>query len=310
MPTDEQRALWAAIRAHPDDDTPRLIYADWLQERGDEARAEFIRVQCALAQFDTNRQSEKPPRERGQLALRSDQLLGPNRRLWTEQFMSVIRPIVDRSNRDAVKEMRVRRSGLGFRRGFLAPWLRPAEAKRVLATESELEPIDGLGFGADGSDADRAQVLLALGESVLGRYVTSVNLPNATDTDLRALAAGARLTRLERLTLHSGSVTDTGACALSAWPAPGRITYLALRDHLIGDSGAAALARSPLLSVVSHLMLDENHLGDGGAIALAESPYLSHLRSITVTGNPIGPAGLERLWERFGNRVYPRPEPG
>jgi uncharacterized protein (TIGR02996 family) len=36
------------ILAEPDDDTPRLIYADWLEERGD-PRGEFIRVQCEMA---------------------------------------------------------------------------------------------------------------------------------------------------------------------------------------------------------------------------------------------------------------------
>jgi uncharacterized protein (TIGR02996 family) len=39
----------AAIRAAPDDDAPRLVYADWLDEHGQSARAEFIRVQCLLA---------------------------------------------------------------------------------------------------------------------------------------------------------------------------------------------------------------------------------------------------------------------
>lgn len=42
--------LLKAIVAEPDEDTPRLIYADWLDETGtDPARAEFIRVQCRLA---------------------------------------------------------------------------------------------------------------------------------------------------------------------------------------------------------------------------------------------------------------------
>jgi uncharacterized protein (TIGR02996 family) len=37
------------ISAHPDDDGPRLAYADRLEETGaDDARAEFIRVQCQL----------------------------------------------------------------------------------------------------------------------------------------------------------------------------------------------------------------------------------------------------------------------
>ena len=37
-------AFLQAIRDAPDDDAPRLIYADWLDERGD-PRGEFIRVQ-------------------------------------------------------------------------------------------------------------------------------------------------------------------------------------------------------------------------------------------------------------------------
>jgi uncharacterized protein (TIGR02996 family) len=39
----------AAIRAAPDDDAPRLVYADWLDEHGQSERAVFIRVQCELA---------------------------------------------------------------------------------------------------------------------------------------------------------------------------------------------------------------------------------------------------------------------
>lgn len=38
-----------AILAAPDDDVPRLIFADWLDENGEPERAEFIRVQCELA---------------------------------------------------------------------------------------------------------------------------------------------------------------------------------------------------------------------------------------------------------------------
>ncbi len=39
----------AAILSSPEDDLPRLIYADWLDEGGDSARAEFIRVQVEIA---------------------------------------------------------------------------------------------------------------------------------------------------------------------------------------------------------------------------------------------------------------------
>jgi uncharacterized protein (TIGR02996 family) len=39
-----------AILANPDDDKPRLTYADWLKERGD-PRGDFIHLQCRLAKM-------------------------------------------------------------------------------------------------------------------------------------------------------------------------------------------------------------------------------------------------------------------
>ena len=45
----DEAAFREKIIAEPDDDTHRLVYADWLQEHGQEVRAEFIRAQVALA---------------------------------------------------------------------------------------------------------------------------------------------------------------------------------------------------------------------------------------------------------------------
>ena len=35
-------------RTRADDDAPRLIFSDWLEENGEPESAEFIRTQCAL----------------------------------------------------------------------------------------------------------------------------------------------------------------------------------------------------------------------------------------------------------------------
>ncbi len=43
------QAFLNEIIAHPEDDGPRLIAADWLSENGQPERGEFIRVQCAIA---------------------------------------------------------------------------------------------------------------------------------------------------------------------------------------------------------------------------------------------------------------------
>ena len=75
-------ALFAAVLAEPDEDTPRLAYADWLDENGDPARAEFIRVQVALA----NTSEDDPGRDA--LAERERQLLSAHRATWAEALLA------------------------------------------------------------------------------------------------------------------------------------------------------------------------------------------------------------------------------
>jgi uncharacterized protein (TIGR02996 family) len=48
-------ALLQAILESPDDDTPRLVNADFLDEHDDPDRAEFIRVQSLLARLQRYR---------------------------------------------------------------------------------------------------------------------------------------------------------------------------------------------------------------------------------------------------------------
>lgn len=43
----DREALLAAIKAFPDEDTPRLVYADWLDEHGESERAALIRYSCS-----------------------------------------------------------------------------------------------------------------------------------------------------------------------------------------------------------------------------------------------------------------------
>jgi uncharacterized protein (TIGR02996 family) len=47
----EELAFVTAIVAAPADDTPRLVFADWLDEHDRPERAEFVRAQCELAKM-------------------------------------------------------------------------------------------------------------------------------------------------------------------------------------------------------------------------------------------------------------------
>src|SRR5579883_2623623 len=76
----DAEAFLAAILADPDADGPRLVYADWLDEHGDPDRAEFIRVQIALA-----RMAEDDGR-RAALVARERELIGALRDRWLREY--------------------------------------------------------------------------------------------------------------------------------------------------------------------------------------------------------------------------------
>jgi uncharacterized protein (TIGR02996 family) len=65
----------AAIVAEPDEDTPRLVAADFLEENGDPERATFIRVQVERARFESSNMGGSP--EADELRKREKAFLGP-----------------------------------------------------------------------------------------------------------------------------------------------------------------------------------------------------------------------------------------
>src|SRR5437764_6172383 len=83
MPDDD--AFLRAILAHPDDDLPRLVYADWLDERGD-PKGEFIRLQCELERLAPNDPGRKrlESREAALWAAHQSKWEAPLRRLGAE----------------------------------------------------------------------------------------------------------------------------------------------------------------------------------------------------------------------------------
>ena len=79
----EERPFFDAILAAPDDDAPRLVFADWLQARGD-PRGELITVQCALEN------DELPWPERQRLQARERAVLNrEHAKVLTEPLRSV-----------------------------------------------------------------------------------------------------------------------------------------------------------------------------------------------------------------------------
>jgi uncharacterized protein (TIGR02996 family) len=106
----EREALLRAICENPDDDTPRLVFADWLQDYGDEARAEFIRVSCYM------RMPELSDVEFRALSARAAELHRASGREWKRELPQMPHSIIESEWR------RVATPGLQwgeFRRGFI-----------------------------------------------------------------------------------------------------------------------------------------------------------------------------------------------
>src|SRR3954466_14516739 len=113
MPTDAD--FLRAVTADPDADAPRLAYADWLDESGDAARAEFIRIQCALAALPEAEQEYHP------LIKRVDELVAAHRDDWLRSFRDLLAPVAaTRGWRRWVGRSPQRTLvGARFRRGFV-----------------------------------------------------------------------------------------------------------------------------------------------------------------------------------------------
>ena len=81
---DRGEALSNAVINAPDDDAPRLDFADWLDSIGNVERAEFIRVQCML------HSEEMSDERRCELEKREKHLLERHGWDWAEEFKSEI----------------------------------------------------------------------------------------------------------------------------------------------------------------------------------------------------------------------------
>jgi uncharacterized protein (TIGR02996 family) len=73
-----------ALLADPDDDTLRLAMADWFEENGDPARAEFVRVQVELARGAADKA------RRRELEARQSELLFAHEARWVAPLVAAL----------------------------------------------------------------------------------------------------------------------------------------------------------------------------------------------------------------------------
>ena len=338
MTTADERAFLEAVRAQPDDDTPRLVFADWLDERGqgdDAARAALIRAQCRLERLPDGRERSAAGRE-------VKALLKAHAKAWTAPL---------------------RAAGLGddwtFRRGFIdagaltpthfvkhaelifrhAPLLRAVRFPHAQSEVTQLAacpylarlaavdltqmctcgrcPIDAelrdlfrsphaaglerLSVARDRIDAGMVRALVA--SSLLIRLTALDLFGNPVGAaGLGVLAEARRLPRLEELTLGGDPFDAGGADALSRIHLPA-LTRLRLSSAAVRPAAVRALVAASFFPDLTELDLSDNRIGEGGAAALAKLHPSAKLTVLDVRRNGLSEKAIRALKARFENGV-------
>src|SRR5687768_1025238 len=81
----EREALLRTVCENPDDDLPRLVFADWLDEHGEPERAEFIRIQIELGTSAKRGESTVDSRRQRELRNLEQSLLYLNGNRWRQE---------------------------------------------------------------------------------------------------------------------------------------------------------------------------------------------------------------------------------
>jgi uncharacterized protein (TIGR02996 family) len=290
------------ICENPEDDTPRLIYADWLEDNGtaeDLARAEFIRAQIERAHLP-------PDGPRAQVLRRREQaLLGQYEASWRAAL-----PHLDGITwhedfeRGFVQRVLVSVPGAFLRDAATLFAAAPVLAARFRGvTDRDMHPLTGSRHLARLNE-------LHLGDNHLSYLAATflVNCPplaNLTtlflynnvlgDGGALVLASGRFWARLGELYLFGNGIGDAGVLALAESPHLPALHTLDLRDNAVGTPGVRALAGSSRRANLVTLFLVNNRIDDEGARALADSPHLPRLANLYLDHNPIGDAGAVAL---------------
>lgn len=263
---------------HPQDDTPRLVYADWLDERGepgDVDRAELIRAQIVLARNQELGGSPLAPERRRRLESRVRELLEEHGAEW---------------------EWPVRMLGLGWAEGRSSRilWSRgfpeggTITADSFLANGPELfarAPVRSLAI----RDLPPEDVPLLASSPAL-RHLASLDLSGTdiTDASVRMLAGSSHLTQLTSLDLSFNEIGDGSIQALANSSHLRHLTNLRITHTFGGDEFVHILANSPNMSNLTMLDLSYNNLTNVGVQAFVESPFITQLKRLYLGYNRIG----------------------
>ncbi len=315
-----EKQFLADIIEHPDEDVPRLIYADWLDDHADglgnkekqkpfNDKAEFIRAQVVLASGLELDGGVLTDERRQYFAARERELLGQYQDAWEEplralgatgvEFSRGLPDGITISASDFLSHGKV----LFAKAPIREAWLVGVTAEQItpLANSPHMEKLThlSLGFNRIGNNGARL-----LANSPHLKNLTHLNLFGNVigDEGVEALASSPHLKNLTHLNLFGNVIHDEGVEALANSPNLKNLVQLSLGLNSIGNNGALSLANSPYLKNLTHLNLFGNVIHDEGAQELVNLPHLKNLTCLDLGGNNIGDYAMQEINRTMDHR--------
>ena len=253
-----EAAFLDAVCADPAADGPRLIYADWLEDRG-HPRGEFIRLQCALARLAPDDPLVRP-------LTQHLSTFGRYLSAWEAPLKGIV-------------------GGMEWARGFVETV--NVEARTFLRRATDLfrlAPVRRIRFLDVGTNLGRL-----MDSPFLGRLTALTIFAQHIDERLtRALVESPHLDGLRTLNIGRNRVGDRGAERLAWSPRFRNLTELDLSDNAVGDLGMRAVAGAANLENLEVLELRRNEVTRAGLGDLCSSPVLKNLRRLGLALNYVG----------------------
>ena len=281
--------LLCEVCEYPEEDAPRLVYADWLDEHGQAERAAYIRLKVE--------QERVPPYEPRWFELDAaawkinlDLAWDKNLRRWPGLRWPPLehrRGLPARIEANSVADLLAGAGELFASYPIEEVTFRAVEDPAALAASPWLTRLRSLQLHLRQLEADVCRVL---GDSPHLTNLTRLQFPfgRLDDDAATALAASPLLDRLKVLELyHYGFPPFPGdpvARALAGVARPLRLEELNLSRSELGDGSVEELARSGVLATVTKLNLENNRrLGSPGVQGLLRSPHLTRLTELKLS---------------------------
>ncbi len=284
------------ILARPDDDAPRLIYADWLEEHNN-PRGEFIRVQCALAQL-----APEDPR-RWPLEQRERELLVEHEPKWLPGWnltgeWQFRRGFVDEIT--VTSEEYLRSASQCFEQ---AP-IRHLRLRGVYSTavRSGEDPIGQVARSPYLSRLSRLSLLGPLDPLVFLDFAFAPDLQQLTELrlsgfnleedDLIVWRNTLDRPRLRRLDLSRSQLSPIAFRMLTETPLFTDLVSLSLAHTDLTLNNLGILAHSPVFPHLTELNLNGNRLTLDAIRELPEGALLEQLETLYLDANLLGDVGV------------------